>query len=1262
MSDRQNPARDCPSRRDLRRRSRLRARLGFEQLESRNLLAAAPAPWQLHDVGAVGTAYQTMTLTPGANGLTAAISTQGATGVGGAGDDVRFLYQQLAGDGEISARIDSLASEDWFAAAGVTIRESLLADAKNVSVLGWSAGATILSMRDANGGETEPVATSWTAGPSYVKLVRSGNNFSGFHSLDGQSWTQLGATQTVSMGTTVYVGLAASAGLDAPVSSVAMFSQVVAPQSVSTTPIGSAPVGLVAKYSTAWGAWVPGREQSGPFRYLWNAPDNWQPSVGAAIWNTGSLGDVDNYQELFYVPNIDGAYNAFKVDPDNSSNDTGPAEGLRLRSGLANPGAAAGFAAGALTNGVDRYAIVAYTIPNLDPNVDEGGFFTIEDSIFSKSSTSGDAVEVLVFTSADPTKPVIRNYSEALNAGASVDTEVVDFDGLVGYVPEGGTIYVAIGADNSSLLDESGFDFSIWRSKPIQVAALAETSPHQIVGSSRVTSYVAPQSGLYGLHDSWIELLQPTAEPVELRVYVGNRLANANPVIVAPGFGRETFAMDLGYVPKGETISVSIGPAPGSVLAALDFSFNVTEYAPREAPLRAADLSPTLTINVPAPVFSSPGVQNAIQNHANIQAALTQARNHTEGVANANKVAVVKLAANQVYEVTKTGIVLNSSSQQYLFRLDGYERVIIDGQGSTFLIKNAQVGLFLIRQDGTDTTEKIIFQNFKIDFHEDTLPFTQGVIHSVTSLDSNSVKVKFDVDLNQYDTPLDARFTPTSNSGYMYELDENGLATGRMIDGSWSSWVADSTFSSQSIVHEAGDPANRFTHFVTRSPGISALVNDGPGNGWLVRTRHNSNFYLVSVNKVTLDNVVSYASSGTFVAYFQADNVSILNSSLQIKPGSNRYHSSSADALHGRGRQGLWVENSKFEAAGDDLFNAYGLSFVLRSQPNSTTLNLGLFNTSNPTTPSNFDSRSFQVGDQLAFYNPPTGEVLGRRFITAVNAAAQTVTLNAPITGLPLFTGTPPGGGSPETNLMVMNVDLAANYIIRDSEFLNSFRYGMFLKANDVYIMGNTFQGGLEAAIFAVNEPSWPEGFLPERVRIQDNLFEDNARGAMSRYRYYLAKDPGTIVIGTFRNATGGTSGDLYANGRNQQHHFAILDNVFNDWRGMAISVRNARDVLIAGNVFNRSVSDAALRTTLDSTSATPGGGTVSPGPSLFDTSDTSGKYAAIYLHDLSGVVLDDNDFDHRDDIVGNEDDEDFDAIWLEADIAHLLLDDDWLI
>jgi regulation of enolase protein 1 (concanavalin A-like superfamily) len=46
--------------------------------------------------------------------------------------------------------------------------------------------------------------------PGWMKLKRSGNAFTLYSSSDGLNWTQLGATQTVTMATNVYIGLAVS--------------------------------------------------------------------------------------------------------------------------------------------------------------------------------------------------------------------------------------------------------------------------------------------------------------------------------------------------------------------------------------------------------------------------------------------------------------------------------------------------------------------------------------------------------------------------------------------------------------------------------------------------------------------------------------------------------------------------------------------------------------------------------------------------------------------------------------------------------------------------------------------------------------------------------------------------------------------------------------------------------------------------------------------------------------------------------------------
>ena len=50
--------------------------------------------------------------------------------------------------------------------------------------------------------------------PYWVKLVRSGNNFSAFRSADGVTWIQVGTTQTITMSSTVYVGLAVTSHLN----------------------------------------------------------------------------------------------------------------------------------------------------------------------------------------------------------------------------------------------------------------------------------------------------------------------------------------------------------------------------------------------------------------------------------------------------------------------------------------------------------------------------------------------------------------------------------------------------------------------------------------------------------------------------------------------------------------------------------------------------------------------------------------------------------------------------------------------------------------------------------------------------------------------------------------------------------------------------------------------------------------------------------------------------------------------------------------
>ena len=94
------------------------------------------------------------------------------------------------------------------AEAGIMIRESLAANAKMVGIfLTPTNGVRVLSRATTNADIVKQEVKNITA-PHWVKLVRSGDTFTGYESYDGVKWTQVGKSVTVAMATPCYVGLA----------------------------------------------------------------------------------------------------------------------------------------------------------------------------------------------------------------------------------------------------------------------------------------------------------------------------------------------------------------------------------------------------------------------------------------------------------------------------------------------------------------------------------------------------------------------------------------------------------------------------------------------------------------------------------------------------------------------------------------------------------------------------------------------------------------------------------------------------------------------------------------------------------------------------------------------------------------------------------------------------------------------------------------------------------------------------------------------
>jgi uncharacterized repeat protein (TIGR01451 family) len=204
-----------------------------------------PSSWQSADVGAPITAG---TADYSASDQTFYVDGSGAD-VYGVNDQSHYVYQTLASDGSIVARVRYQTQSSAWAKAGVMIRQSATGGSNFVDALvtpdvspntpnfngvGCDANgcvsplppvipATGYGVRMQYTGShaaTGPALAGYTSPNKWLKLTRSGSTFTSFESTDGVTWTQIGVA-TVSMTGPVTIGLFVTAHNIGQVSSVA---------------------------------------------------------------------------------------------------------------------------------------------------------------------------------------------------------------------------------------------------------------------------------------------------------------------------------------------------------------------------------------------------------------------------------------------------------------------------------------------------------------------------------------------------------------------------------------------------------------------------------------------------------------------------------------------------------------------------------------------------------------------------------------------------------------------------------------------------------------------------------------------------------------------------------------------------------------------------------------------------------------------------------------------------------------------------------
>jgi hypothetical protein len=130
----------------------------------------------------------------------------------GSKDQFNFASESLFGDGEIIAKVDSLDNTNYWAKAGVMLRDDLNADSMHAMIYVNPEHLVVFQWRTNDGtGVSDVYSADTVNGAVWVKLVRAGDDFSAYYSTNGSAWTQLGATRHIDMQDTIQAGLAVTA-------------------------------------------------------------------------------------------------------------------------------------------------------------------------------------------------------------------------------------------------------------------------------------------------------------------------------------------------------------------------------------------------------------------------------------------------------------------------------------------------------------------------------------------------------------------------------------------------------------------------------------------------------------------------------------------------------------------------------------------------------------------------------------------------------------------------------------------------------------------------------------------------------------------------------------------------------------------------------------------------------------------------------------------------------------------------------------------
>ena len=165
----------------------------------------------------------------------------GGADVWGVNDQFHFSYLEKTGDFDLMARIENLSAPHLYTKAGLMAREELTDNSRHIFFQVFpdnkprnkNNGGFEFQYRAAKAGDMKALYPAKSTGTpefpvnypnTWIRLKRSGNEFIGYHSVDGKNW-KIYATYTLDLTQKIYLGLAVTSH-NVKESAIAVFKDI----------------------------------------------------------------------------------------------------------------------------------------------------------------------------------------------------------------------------------------------------------------------------------------------------------------------------------------------------------------------------------------------------------------------------------------------------------------------------------------------------------------------------------------------------------------------------------------------------------------------------------------------------------------------------------------------------------------------------------------------------------------------------------------------------------------------------------------------------------------------------------------------------------------------------------------------------------------------------------------------------------------------------------------------------------------------------